>query len=73
MDAESRGVIAHMNRMKGFGFISHAGGGGDVFFHASALEGGFSEFEGLTEGTAVVFVVTAEPRGRRAENVRVIG
>ena len=54
---------------KGFGFIS-TGGGKDVFFHSSALEG--VTFEELREGQRVEFTEGEGPKGPRAENVRLL-
>ncbi len=52
---------------KGFGFID-TGGGSDIFFHMSALEG--VRFEELHEGQSVTFNEGEGPKGPRAENVR---
>jgi CspA family cold shock protein len=52
---------------KGFGFID-VGGGSDLFFHMSNLEG--VRFEDLQEGQRVSFNSGQGPKGPRAENVR---
>jgi len=52
---------------KGFGFID-IGGGGDLFFHMSNLEG--VRFDDLHEGQQVSFEEGSGPKGPRAENVR---
>ncbi len=52
---------------KGFGFID-IGGGSDLFFHMSNLEG--VRFDDLHEGQAVSFEEGSGPKGARAENVR---
>lgn len=52
---------------KGFGFID-IGGGKDLFFHMSNLEG--VQFEELHEGQQVSFTEGMGPKGPRAENVR---
>ena len=52
---------------KGFGFID-TGGGKDLFFHMSNLEG--VRFEELREGQQVSFTEGDSPKGPRAENVR---
>jgi CspA family cold shock protein len=52
---------------KGFGFIE-MGGGKDMFFHMSSLDG--VRFEDLREGQKVSFEVGEGPKGPRAENVR---
>lgn len=54
---------------KGFGFID-IGGGGDLFFHMSNIEG--VRFDDLHEGQAVSFEEGSGPKGPRAENVRPI-
>ena len=54
---------------KGFGFID-IGGGGDLFFHMSNLEG--VRFDDLHEGQSVAFEEGTGPKGPRAENVRPI-
>ncbi len=52
---------------RGFGFID-IGGGNDLFFHMSAVEG--VSFEQLTEGQRVSFTAGEGPKGPRAENVK---
>ncbi len=52
---------------KGFGFID-TGGGKDIFFHHSALEG--VTYEELREGDKVTFEEGEGPKGPRAENVK---
>ena len=52
---------------KGFGFID-TGGGKDIFFHHSSLEG--VTFEELREGDKVSFNEGEGPKGPRAENVK---
>jgi CspA family cold shock protein len=54
---------------KGFGFIDR-GGGKDLFFHMSAVEG--ARFEDLKEGQRVSFTEGQGPKGPRAENVKPI-
>ncbi|HEY4310294.1 MAG TPA: cold shock domain-containing protein [Pirellulales bacterium] len=54
---------------KGFGFIS-LGGGKDLFFHSSALQG--VEFEDLREGQKVSFTEGRGPKGPCAENVKLV-
>lgn len=51
---------------RGFGFID-TGGGQDLFFHMSSLQG--VTFEQLREGQAVTYDVGEGPKGPRAENV----
>ena len=52
---------------RGFGFID-TGGGKDMFFHMSAVEG--VSFEQLTEGQRVSYTAGDGPKGPRAENVK---
>ena len=54
---------------KGFGFIEDDRGG-DLFFHMSALDG--VDFDALREGQQVTYDVGQGPKGKRAENVRVV-
>jgi len=66
------GTIASL-RDKGFGFIApdRAPGGGDLFFHRSAVQG--SMFDALREGQRVSFDEEPDPRDasrQRAVNVR---
>jgi CspA family cold shock protein len=52
---------------KGFGFIA-VGGGKDLFFHMSNLEG--VQDDDLYEGQKVSFVEGRGPKGPRAEQVK---
>jgi CspA family cold shock protein len=54
---------------KGFGFID-VGGGKDLFFHMSNLEG--ARFDDLQEGQRVSFNEGRGPKGPRAENVKIM-
>ncbi len=62
----SEGTIKKLTE-KGFGFIS-TGGGDDLFFHMSNLDG--VSFEELREGQPVTFSEGRGPKGPRAENVK---
>jgi len=53
---------------RGFGFIQ--GDGDDLFFHSSSVED--IAFEELQEGQVVEYEVKQDPKGPRAENVRVV-
>lgn len=55
---------------KGFGFITPTSGGGDMFFHSSALEG--VHYNDLREGQEVTYTVGQGPKGPRAENVQLV-
>jgi CspA family cold shock protein len=61
----AEGVIKRITD-KGFGFID-LGGGKDLFFHRSAVQG--ARFEDLQEGQRVSFTEGQGPKGPRAENV----
>jgi len=62
-----RGKIKKMVRDRGFGFI-RGDDGKEVFFHRSGLNA--AEYDNLSEGDAVEYVVQEGPRGARAENVK---
>ena len=66
----SNGTVKWFNADKGFGFISNAEGGDDVFVHFSAIMG--EGFKTLNEGQAVTYDVEADPKSSgklRAVNV----
>lgn len=66
MDRMAEGTIKRLTD-KGFGFID-TGGGKDLFFHMSAVEG--VRFEDLKQGQRVSFTEGMGPKGPRAENVK---
>ena len=65
----AEGTIKRMMGDKGFGFID-IGGGKDLFFHRSAVEG--ARFEDLREGQRVSYNAGQGPKGPRAENIKPI-
>lgn len=66
----AQGVVKWFNGEKGFGFISQADGGSDVFVHFSAIQS--EGYKTLDENAQVEFDVAQGPKGLQAENVRVI-
>ena len=66
----AQGTVKWFNGDKGFGFITHDGGGADVFVHFSAIAA--SGFRSLDENQRVEFDVTQGQKGPQAENVRAI-
>ena len=64
----STGTVKWFNDAKGFGFITPADGGKDLFVHFSAIQG--SGFKSLKEGDKVTFEVAQGPKGPSANNVR---
>jgi CspA family cold shock protein len=63
------GTVKWFNESKGFGFITPAEGGKDVFVHFSAIQA--EGFKALAEGQAVNFNVEDGPKGPQATNVTV--
>ena len=64
---KSKGKIKKMVRDRGFGFI-RGDDGKEVFFHRSGL--GAGDYDNLSEGDTVEYVVQEGPRGARAEHVK---
>jgi CspA family cold shock protein len=65
----STGTVKWFNESKGFGFITPADGGADVFVHFSAVVG--NGFKTLAEGQQVSFQVEKGPKGPQATQVSV--
>ena len=64
----TQGTVKWFNAEKGYGFITVADGGQDVFVHYSNIE--MSGFRVLEEGQAVEFNVGTGQKGPQAEAVR---
>lgn len=64
----AQGTVKWFNAEKGFGFLSQADGGADVFVHFSAIQA--DGYRSLEEGQEVEFQVTQGPKGPQAEQVR---
>jgi CspA family cold shock protein len=62
------GTVKWFNAEKGYGFISQADGGPDVFVHFTAIE--TSGYRTLEENQQVEFNVTSGPKGPQAEHVK---
>lgn len=62
----STGTVKWFNQAKGYGFITPAGGGKDLFAHISQVQGGAQ----LKEGQQVEFEVTQGQKGPQASNIR---
>ncbi len=63
------GTVKWFNESKGYGFISPADGGKDVFVHFSAIEG--DGFKTLAEGQQVEFEIQDSPKGPQAARVSI--
>lgn len=61
------GRVKWFNAEKGYGFIEHEDGNGDVFVHFSAIKE--EGFKSLQEGQTVEFDIVEGERGPQASNV----
>lgn len=64
------GTVKWFDEAKGFGFISQADGGKDVFVHFRAIKS--DGFRTLTEGQSVQFTVEQGNKGPQAADVIVL-
>ncbi|MBW5824458.1 cold shock domain-containing protein [Yersinia kristensenii] len=71
MSNKMTGLVKWFNADKGFGFISPADGGKDVFVHYSVIQS--NDFRTLDEGQQVVFSVEDGLKGPSATNVVATG
>jgi CspA family cold shock protein len=63
----AQGTVKWFNAEKGYGFITPADGGKDLFVHYSAIQG--SGYRSLDENQSVEFEVTQGEKGPQATNV----
>jgi len=62
------GTVKWFSNSKGYGFISPADGGADVFAHFTAIE--MEGYKTLKQGQEVKFEVTEGPKGPQAQNIQ---
>jgi CspA family cold shock protein len=70
MSERITGTVKWFSRAKGYGFITQASGGPDVFVHYSAIAG--EGFKNLDEGQQVEFTVQEGPKGLQAADVKAL-
>jgi CspA family cold shock protein len=66
----ANGTVKWFNDAKGFGFITPADGGKDLFAHHTEIQA--SGFKSLKEGQAVEFEVTQGQKGPAAAKIRAV-
>ncbi len=66
----AQGTVKWFNAEKGYGFITQADGGPDVFVHFSAIQA--DGYRSLDEGQEVEYTVGQGPKGPQAEQVRAL-
>lgn len=64
------GICKWFNDAKGFGFITPAAGGEDLFAHFSAIN--MNGFKSLKEGQTVSYEVVQGPKGKQASNIQAV-
>ena len=63
----NKGTVNWFNSQKGYGFITNAENGEDIFVHFSGIAG--EGYKTLEEGQNVSFEITEGSRGLQAVNV----
>ena len=66
----AQGTVKWFNAEKGFGFITQADGGADVFVHFSSIQA--DGYRALEEGQEVEYQVGQGTKGPQAEQVRAV-
>lgn len=61
------GTVKWFNASKGYGFITPADGGDDVFAHYSSIE--MEGYKSLKEGQQVEFDIQEGPKGPQASHI----
>ncbi|MDR3414899.1 MAG: cold-shock protein [Nevskia sp.] len=68
MSNVSTGSVKWFNDAKGFGFITPADGGEDLFAHFKEIQG--DGFKTLAEGQRVEYIAARGPKGMQATKIR---
>jgi CspA family cold shock protein len=68
MSDKQTGTVKWFNDAKGFGFITPANGGEDLFAHFKEVQG--SGFKSLREGQQVEFIAARGPKGMQATRIQ---
>jgi len=71
MSDKQQGTVKWFNDAKGFGFITPAAGGEDLFAHFKEIQGA-DGFKSLTEGQKVEYIGVRGPKGMQATKIQAI-